>query len=357
MKPLISAIVLSLLFCVNAVARPLVQPDMSKQRDIIGIGDSVVDFIVKLSDEDLRKALTLPYNYKKGDLNFIDSRVTHELVAKMKDPQKIPGGAVSNMLVDFSSLGGDTMFVSVVASDDIGESFVKSLEEAKVGVANKPEISQLDTSQNLVYVTPDGDRTMLIHSGIADTLSQNNIKYHEIKDYKVIYLVGGLWDKGGQKSKAALRALNTAEKVGTLRAFGLHDVYFIDRFRNEFLDVLPQVDVVFCNEKEAKALFQTDSLDKAMKEFQKRVPLAVVTMSEKGANIITEHNIFNVKSVVHKDKVVDTTGAGDAFTAGFLYGYTHGKTLEESAEIAAKAAGEIIQHIGGRPTSSLAKVL
>lgn len=357
MKSIISTVALTLFFGSSAIARPLIQPDMTKKYDVIGIGDSMVDYIVKIGDEDLRKTLTLPYNYKKGELSFIDSATTHELVAKMKDSQKIPGGTVPNMLVDLTSLGGTTTFSSVIAADDIGEQFIKSLEEEHVRVSNKPEISELDTAQNLVYVTPDGDRTMLTHSGISDTLNQNHIKYHEIKDYKVVYIVGGLWDKNKQKSKAALRALNTAEKVGTLRVFGLHDVYFIDRHRNEFLEVLPQLDIVFCNENEAKALFQTDSLEKALKEFQKQVPLAVVTMSEKGANIITENKIFKVNAVLKKDQVIDTTGAGDAFTAGFLFGFTHGKSLEESANIASKAAAEIIQHIGARPVTHLAKVL
>ncbi len=350
-------LILSLIFNLNLALAIQSNLDTNKKFDVFGIGTATIDVITRVSEEDFKRFLSVPYNVKKGEMIYIDEKTVNDLQSKMKNSEIIAGDSAANVMVDLSSLGGKSAFNTIVADDDLGVMFNKSLEDFGVVAINQPKTDNFRTARNLIFVTPDGERTMLTYSGIAEEFGQTDIKYHQIKDYKIVYIEGGIWDNDGKKTKATLRAFNTAKRVGAQRAFALHDALYVNKYREQFLDLVKNVDLVFCNEKEAFALFKISSIDGAIKKFQELNKVVIMTASANGAYIIRGEKVIHVPTKVSQEKVVDTTGAGDAFTAGFLYGYVGGKTLEESGEIGAKAAAYIIQQIGARPKGKLSEIL
>jgi len=333
-------------------------PEISnKKYDVFGIGTATIDIISQISEEDFKRLLSIPYNISKGEMKYVDENTVNTLQARMKNSKVMPGDSAANVMVALASLGGKTAFNTIVADDSLGVMFNKSLEETSVHPVNKPKTDNFKTARNLIFVTPDGERTMLTYSGIAEQFSQVDIKYHKIKDYKLVYIEGGIWDNEGRKSKATRRALNSAKRVGTLKAFALHDSFFVKKYRDQFLDIVQDVDFIFCNEGEGKALFDVKDFESAITEFKKLSAITVMTASEKGAYIINGEQVIHVPSKVVKKDILDTTGAGDGFTAGFLYGYINGKDLRASGELGAEVASFIIEQIGARPRVKLSDVI
>jgi sugar/nucleoside kinase (ribokinase family) len=352
----ISLIIIALLNTSFALAE-YSKPNNNKKFDVFGVGTATIDIITKVSEEDFKRFLSIPYNVKKGEMIYIDEKTVNDLQSKMKNSEVIAGDSAANVMVDIASLGGKSAFNTIVADDELGLMFNKSLEDFGVVAVNQPKTDNFQTARNLIFVTPDGERTMLTYSGIAEEFNQTDIKYHQIKDYKIVYIEGGIWDNEGKKTKATLRTFNTAKKVGAQKAFALHDTLYVNKYREQFLELIKTVDLVFCNEKEALALFKTKDIDDAIKQFQALDKITIMTASAKGAYIISKNEVIHVPTKVTQEKVVDTTGSGDAFTAGFIYGYINGKSLKEAGDIGANAAAYIIQQIGARPKGKLSDIL
>jgi sugar/nucleoside kinase (ribokinase family) len=332
-------------------------PNAEKKYDVFGIGTATVDIITRVSEEEFKRLLVVPYNVKKGEMIYIDEKTANNLQSRMKNRSIIAGDSAANVMVDIASLGGKSAFNTIVADDELGQMFNRSLQNYDVVAINEPKTDNYKTARNLIFVTPDGERTMLTYSGIAEEFGQVDIKYHKIKDYKVVYVEGGIWDNDGKKSKATLRAFNAAKRVGALKAFALHDSLFVNKYREQFLKIIQDVDLIFCNEKEAMSLFNVANHEESIAEFQKLGKVSIMTASDKGAYLIYNNEVVHIPPKVKPEKVVDTTGAGDAFTAGFIYGYINGMSLEESGEIGAQAAAYIIQQIGARPKEKLSKIV
>lgn len=347
------------IFCVITllvIAPSLIMAEPVKKYDVFGVGNSMVDIIVKVSEQEL--AQLLPPGVKKGGDIHIDEASMQSIMKRMKDITIIPGGSSANVMVNISSFNGKAAFNSVIKDDELGKLFKESMDNARVSYLSPINNQGKATATCLTFITPDGDRTFVVNIGTAADMSERYIDYSQIKDSKVLYTEGSIWDhEGTTRAKAATKAIGVANRMGVKVAFNLHDEFYISQYRSQFLRLLPMIDIVISNENGAKKLFATDDLTQVIQQYQKRNKIGIVTLGAKGAIIITKNEIIHIPALVEKKDVVDTTGAGDAFAAGFLYGYTHGKSLKESGHIGAQAASQIIRQLGARPNRPLAEIL
>ena len=267
------------------------------------------------------------------------------------------GGSAANTAVAVANLGGSVGFIGQVGDDALGKTFIKSMQDEQVQCFMSPPAEQSEqTGSCLVVVTPDSQRTMNTYLGIAPFIKADTINQQAIEQTKLLYVEGYLWDQAMTK-EAIDQAMHYAKSVGVEVAFTLSDPFCVDRHRREFIDLIEQhVDLVFANEEEAKNLFECDQLEDAITHFRRITNLAVITLSEKGSMIITPDEVIQINAQENL-KVIDTTGAGDLYAGGFLYGYLTGKTLEQCGNIATLCASEVIQHMGARPESNLKKVV
>lgn len=331
----------------------------SKKFDVFGVGLSTVNTAYKISDEEFKRLLGIPYGLEKGQMINIDLTTLKYLESKLESLSTYPGGSAANIIANLASFGAITSYNSIVSDDNFGRLFVQSMYDSGVISCSAPKYGHGDTSRGLLFITPDGERTILSYSGITEDMNQLDVRYHEVKDYKVVLVEAGIWDKGGGRSKTALRAFNSAEKVGAKKAFSLHDVLFINKHKDDLLQLLENVDIVFGNEKEAKALFSTNKFEDVINGFHKlNIEIAVITMGAKGAVIITQNDLIKIPPAdIAKNEIIDKSGSGDGFAAGFLYGYTHGMTLKEAGMLGAKASRVILTQIGTRANISLSSLL
>lgn len=346
------------LFCaaiILAVAPSLTMAKDTKKYDVFGIGNSMVDIIVKVSDQELDKLL--PSGVKKGGDIYVTEETLRSIMGRVKDPLILPGGSSANVMVDVASFNGKAAFNSVISDDEMGKLFKKSMDDANVAYLSPIQKKGKATASCLTFVTPDGERTFVVNIGIASDLGERYIDYSQIKNSKVLYTEGSIWDKDGRRAKAATKAIGVANRMGVKVAFNLHDGFYMSQYRSQFVRLLPMLDIVIGSENVAKELFKAKDLTQVIQQFQKRDKIAVVTQGAKGALIITKNEVIHIPSIVAKEDVVDTSGAGDAFAAGFLYGYTHGKSLKESGELGAQAASKIVTQLGARPNQPFAGIL
>lgn len=319
--------------------------------DLIVVGAASVDIIAFMEEEDFRKKLILPYNIKKGSMADVDKHIIEELEGTVKNAVMMPGGEAVNIVANMASLGGQVGLSSIVNDDTSGKFINHHLN--LLGIINMCSIkkSEQGTDKNLIFVTPDAERTILSYRGVSMSLDQLDIHYQEIKDFKVLFVEGRLWDGyNNHSSKAVMRLFNVAEKVGVKKAFSLSDETFVSKYRDDFLKLLPRIDIIFSNEQEAFALFGSNDLETVITQYQNTVPIAVIARGDKGALIITKNKVYNIRPPkVSKDKIVDTTGAGHGFAAGFLYGYIQGFPIDECAEIAKETAARVLQQLGAWP--------
>jgi sugar/nucleoside kinase (ribokinase family) len=327
----------------------------NKKYDVIGIGNSMVDIVTKVSDEEL--LALLPAGGKKGGDIHVDEPTLNLLMAKLTNKKVIPGGSSANVMVDIASLGGKTAFNTVILNDQLGKVFKQSMTKAKVTMLSPVAKSGPGTATCLTFITPDGERSFVVYVGIAADMSEPYINYTSLKDAKVLYTEGSVWDHNGKRAQAVIKAIKQAKATDVKIAFNLHNEFYISQYREEFKKILPLVDIVMSNENEAKELFGTSDLNYVINEYRKYVDVAIITQAANGALIVTKDDVMHIPALAKREDIIDTNGAGDAFAAGFLYGYTHGESLQKSGEIGAQAAAEIIKQEGARPQTSLAKVL
>jgi sugar/nucleoside kinase (ribokinase family) len=317
--------------------------------DVAGLGNAIVDVIAPADD-----AFLLTHNIAKGVMTLVDEFRADQLYGALGEAQEIAGGSAANTMAGLASLGGKGLFVGKVKQDRLGERFAESLDTLGVRYSTPMAEAGPATACCMIVVTPDGHRSMNTYLGASRELTPSDIDEAEIAAASVLYIEGYLWD--APEAKAAIeKAIGIVKGAGGRVAFTLSDPFCVGRWRAEFFALLQRIDILFANEEEAKALFEVQDFDLALQEFGGWPGIAALTRSEKGC-VIARGGELHVLDAVPVSQVIDTTGAGDQFAAGFLYGLTHGKDLATSGRLGALAAAEVISHYGARPETSLQRL-
>jgi sugar/nucleoside kinase (ribokinase family) len=317
--------------------------------DVLGIGNAIVDVLARTDDDFLVKQ-----KMPKGSMSLIDESRAKSIYDAMGPSTEISGGSAANTIAGVASFGGRTAFVGKVKDDPLGKAFTHDIRASGVAFNTPPAKDGPATARCYILVTPDGERTMNTFLGAAQNLSPGDVSAEEIAAAKITYLEGYLWDPKDAK-EAFRKAAKIAHEAGRTVALTLSDSFCVDRYRGEFLALVRDrvVDLLFANESELKSLYETADFDAALSALKKDAKLAVVTRSEKGA-VVVEGDKTEAVPAAPVDRVVDATGAGDLFAAGFLHGLAKGFPNAASARLGALAAAEVISHIGARPARKLA---
>ena len=315
--------------------------------DVVGIGNAIVDIIARCDD-----AFLSNHGMEKGFMQLISAEQADTLYGDVGTAIEQSGGSAANTCAGIASFGGKCAFIGRVAGDQFGDVFAHDIRAIGVAYDTPSSNAGLPTARCLVLVTPDGERTMNTFLGASTQLGASDMDGDRIKSAQVTYLEGYLFDK--DEAKAAFHeAANLARTAGRKVALTLSDAFCVDRHRDDFLSfVRGGVDILFANESEITSLYQMNSFDDAAGAVRAECEIAVLTRSEAGAVIISGNDTILVPAEP-VEKVADATGAGDLYAAGFLYGLTQDRSLEECGKLGALAASEIISHIGARPEVSL----
>ncbi len=320
----------------------------STHYDIVGLGNAVVDVIAPCDDDFL-----VGHGLAKGTMRLVDEAAAEKLYRAMGQTTVVSGGSAANTVIGAAKLGCRAAFVGKVKADRVGEMFSHDIRAAGVTFAAAPAAAGPPSGRCLVLVTPDGQRTMSTYLGACKFLGEDDVDPDLIAAAKISYLEGYLWDPPAAKS-AFLKATDVAHAAGRRVALSLSDSFCVERYRDEFLALIRDgsVDILFANEHELHALYETGDFGTAVAQLRDEDILGVVTRSEKGALVVTREEMHAIKAFA-VEKVVDTTGAGDLFAAGFLAGLAKARDLIDCARLGALAAAEIIQHYGARPQTDL----
>ncbi|HXJ02060.1 MAG TPA: adenosine kinase [Micropepsaceae bacterium] len=317
---------------------------MSNAYDVIGIGNAIVDVIFAASDEFL-----LEHAIAKSVMTLIDEFRAARLVAVAENAKESSGGSAANTMAGLASFGGRGSFIGKVKKDRLGFGFADDLGRIGVHFDTSMATDGPSTACCVIAVTPDGHRSMSTYLGACRELTPHDIVPAQIASGAVLYVEGYMWDD--ERSKMAIRkAIAAAKGAGRRVAFTLSDPFCVGRYRDEFLELMKSdIDILFANEEEAKALFEVQSFEPALQFARAWRGLAVMTRSEKGCVIADPSGGVHVQPAEPVAKVLDTTGAGDQFAAGFLYGLSQGRDLPVCARLGSIAAAEVISHYGARP--------
>jgi adenosine kinase len=317
--------------------------------DVLGIGNAIVDVIARTEDDFL-----IRQRMRKGAMQLIDESHASRIYDAMGPAVEVSGGSAANTIVGAASLGASTAFIGKVRDDELGRVFAHDIRAAGVSFTTPPASAGPSTARCYILVTPDGERTMNTYLGAAQDLHPNDIDAEAVAAARVVYLEGYLWDPPHAK-QAFLKAAKLAHDAQRDVALTLSDAFCVDRYRGEFLDLIRSrtVDLVFANERELHSLYETADFDTALNALRNDARAAVVTRSEKGCIVVTREET-DVVPAYPVERVVDATGAGDLFAAGFLVGMSRGYDFRSAARLGALAAAEVIQHLGARPETSLA---
>jgi len=320
----------------------------STKYDVLGIGNAIVDVIARTEEDFLLKQ-----GMHKGTMALIDEPRAQTIYDAMGPAIETSGGSAANTIVGLSSLGSRSAFIGKVKDDVLGRAFSHDIRAAGVAFTTPPAAAGPSTARCYVLVTPDGERTMNTYLGAAQDLHPADIDADLVAASAILYLEGYLWDPKNAKD-AFLKAAAIAHEAERTVALTLSDAFCVDRWRAEFLQLMRShtVDLIFANEGELHSLYQTSDFDSAVNALRADVTTAVVTRSEKGCLVIGPDGIEAV-SAFPVERVVDTTGAGDLFAAGFLSGLARGADDRTCGRLGALAAAEVIQHLGARPEASL----
>lgn len=315
--------------------------------DVVGIGNAIVDIIGRCDD-----AFLAANGAPKGHMRLVDADTVAALYKAMGPAIEISGGSAANTMAGVASLGGRAAFIGKVAGDELGRIFAHDIRAAGVAFNSQAVNGKAPTSRSLILVTPDGERTMNTFLGISTDLDDGEVDPAVISAAYIVYLEGYLFDR--PEAKAAFRqAVAIAKSAGRNVALSLSDGFCVNRHRAEFLELIRSgIDVLFANESEVTALYETDDFDTAAKRAAADVTIAALTRGSKGSEIHYRGDVLKIP-VDPIAKVVDTTGAGDLYAAGVLHGLATGKDLETAGRLGSIAAAEIISHIGARPEQPL----
>ncbi len=314
--------------------------------DVVGIGNALVDVIAHADDTFLTENALA-----KGTMTLIDARRADELYARMPPAAESSGGSAGNTIAGVASLGGRAAYIGKVCDDQLGRVYRHDIRALGV-TFDVPPATGGATGRCLIVVTPDAQRTMQTYLGAGSDLGPEDVDERLIASAHVTYLEGYLWDPPRAK-EAFLKAARIAHEAGRRVALTLSDPFCVERHREEFLDLVAgHIDVLFANEIEIISLYQVERFDDALQQVRGHCEIAALTRSELGAVIVTRDEI-HVLDAEPVGRVVDTTGAGDLYAAGFLFGLTHGMDVATCGRIAGIAAAEVISHYGARPVVPL----
>lgn len=328
-------------------------PAMTEPRiDVIAIGNAIVDVMAPCDD-----ALIAQLGMAKGGMTLIDTDQAHALYEAMGPAREISGGSAANTLAGLAALGASCAFIGQVADDQLGEVFAHDIRAGGIAFDTAARAGDPPTARCLIFVTPDGQRTMNTFLGASQFLPAAALDEAAIADAAILYLEGYLWDPE-EPRRAMRKAINAARGAGRKVAFTLSDGFVIARHGDDFRALIADgdIDILFANEHELAALTGLDDFDAGLASLAPQVPVVVVTRSEKGAVAVANGQRADVAAqpVAH---VLDTTGAGDLFAAGFLFGHVRGRSLAESLKLGAICAAEVISHYGARPEANLAELV
>ncbi len=318
--------------------------------DVVGIGNAIVD-VLSHSDE----AFLASHGLNKGTMTLIDTDRAEALYAAMGPGVEVSGGSAANTMAALASLGGAGGFIGKVRDDQLGGIFAHDMRAGGTVFRAAPASEGPPTARCLIFVTPDAQRTMATFLGVSVQFAPADLDLELVKAGKVTYLEGYLWDAEPAK-KAFLEAAKAAHTAGRKVALSLSDPFCVERHRGAFRQLIEgHVDILFANEAEIVSLYQTDSFDAALQRARGHCEVVALTRSENGS-IILQGEEVHVVDAITLGEVVDTTGAGDAYAAGFLYGYTRGHGLHDCGRLGSLCAGEAISHMGPRPERPLKRL-
>jgi sugar/nucleoside kinase (ribokinase family) len=320
----------------------------SAKYDVLGIGNAIFDVLVQTDEKFLAD-----HGMTKGGMMLIDEARASSIYRDMGPATEMSGGSGANTIVGLASLGARAAFVGKIKDDQIGRLYAHDIRAAGVAFETTAASQGPATGCSYILVTPDGERTMNTYLGAAQELTPADIDAAQVAASAIVYLEGYLWDPKSAK-EAFVKASTVAHQAGRQVALTLSDSFCVGRYRGEFLDLMRNgtVDLIFANESELTSLYETPDFDRALAQLRDDTKLGVVTRSEKGCVVATKDGVVAVPAYPVQ-KLVDTTGAGDLFAAGFLFGLVRGAGYENAGRLGALAAAEIIQHIGARPQTSL----
>ncbi len=319
--------------------------------DVLGIGNAIVDVLSHAEDSFLDS-----HGLTKGAMALIDPDQVKTLYDAMGPGVEISGGSAANTIAGLASFGGRGAFIGKVRDDQLGELFAHDIRSLGLRFDTRPTSDGASTARCLILVTPDAQRTLNTFLGACVELRPEDIDTDLVEASAVTYLEGYLWDPPRAKN-AFRKAVEIAHNAGRKVALTLSDSFCVDRYRDEFCALVADgADIVFANETELLSLYRVDTFDEGLQAIRENCEVAALTRSEKGS-VIVDHEEVHVIDAASVEHVVDTTGAGDLFAAGFLYGYTRGGGLAECGRLGSLAAAEIISHFGARPDVALSTLV
>ncbi len=313
------------------------------QFDVCGLGNAIVDVIAPTDD-----VFLLQHKIAKGVMTLIDEFRADQIYRAFSHSAEMAGGSVANSMAGLASMGGKGVYVGKVKRDRLGESFARGMKETGVQFTVPLAETGPSTACCLIAVTPEGQRSMNTYLGASRELIAGRHRRSEIEASAITYIEGYLWDTPGAQG-AIHKAIAAAKKAGRKVAFTLSDPFWVSRWRSEFRPVFKSdIDILFANEEEAKMFFEVDEFDDVLQALRGWHGTAALTRSAKGC-VVAQRGEVHVIDAYPVARVIDTTGAGDQYAAGFLYGLTHGKSLANCGRLGSLAAAEVISHYGARP--------
>lgn len=315
--------------------------------DVLCIGNAIVDVIARVDDGFVQR-----HGLVKGSMNLIDEARAEMLYADMGQAVEVSGGSAGNTAAGVASYGGKAAYFGKVKADQLGAIFRHDMRAQGVSFETAAATDGPATARSFILVTPDSERTMNTYLGACANFTTDDVDAETVQSAQVTYLEGYLWDRPEAKQAFTLAA-RIARAAGRKTSITLSDSFCVERHRESFLELIRNdIDIVFANESEIKSLYLTQNFDGALQAIAKDCPIAVLTRSAAGC-VVVKGNDIHAAPAYPVNKVVDVTGAGDLFAAGFLFAYTNGKSMAEAAQLGALAAAEVISHVGARPEVNL----
>jgi len=325
---------------------------MSEPRfDVVGIGNAIVDVLAHANDQFINEN-----DLVKGTMSLVDEGAAETVYEKMGSGVECSGGSAANTIAALASLGASGAFIGKVKDDQLGKVFRHDITSLGINFDTTADVDGPSTARCMIHVTPDAQRTMQTFLGACVNLGPDDIDDAIIADARVTYLEGYLWDPE-QAKQAFRKAAKAAQAAGRLVSLSLSDPFCVDRHRDDFLDLVKNhVNILFANEEEIMSLYQVEGFDAALQAVRADCDIAALTRSEKGS-VVVRGNEVHIVDAEPIEQVVDTTGAGDAYAAGFLHGLTTDQPLDVCGRLGGICSAEVISHVGARPDVSLKKLV
>ena len=319
--------------------------------DVVGIGNAIVDVLTTIDDSILERL-----SFEKGSMTLIDEEKAKELYAATTNRIQKSGGSVANSLACVAQLGGKAAFIGRVSNDNLGEIFTEEISSTGTIFKNPPSSTGPSTARCLIFVTPDAQRTMCTYLGSSVLLEPKDIDLSVVREAKILYLEGYLWDHPAAK-KAFIKAAEIAKNAGKKVALSLSDSFCVSRHRESFIELVENyIDILFANKDEIISLYKTSNLTLAIEKLKPKCELAAITIGEHGSILVSNGKEINVDPFI-LGKAIDTTGAGDLYAGGFLKGLSNGLSPLISARMGSVCAGQIVTELGSRSSSNLSNLI